>query len=244
MRRFKLFGVALAVVSAFLAVTAIAALATPEWSVEGVTITTTLRAETEGELILKSFDKETHAHLNDITCKGIFDGTIGPAGKDTVTEVLTLTKEATGEDNGLTSTLSGNGLACEVTFSAGAATDLLAASAAKVWAANLPWTTQLELMADGRVLDVFTADIGQPGYEVEGTSVLGIKVTDLCEGPASTVMLELQEGTPLGVHGEFVENDNARGTCSLGAEAEAVGLGITWDAETDLVRLETNIVNR
>jgi hypothetical protein len=250
MRKFHLLWLALVVVAALCAVSAASASAVElVWLVEGVKVEANLRAETEGELELISLDKETHEILNIILCSGIFVGMIGPNGKDTVTGLEDLVHKPIGTD--LSTGLTGEPLSCTVTFKAGALTDCNATAPnniALVWIANVPWTTQLVLMeppevAEEEWLDLFGPGTGgEPGYEVECTTLLNVKATDLCVGHTSALILMLAEEK--GVHGEFnfeAPINSEEGTCTSGNLAATRGLGITWDAPEPLIHLETTV---
>jgi hypothetical protein len=221
------------------------------WLVNGADFTGALSAETEGDLVLVRLT-ETASVGGEILCEGIFDGTIenpatGGAGQDQITKVLTLSQVDVGEDG---ATLSGTGIACEVIKDVGNTT-FCKLGAATVWPANLPWLTELELMASGEWLDLLlNGGKGEPGYEVECVSLLGFPVTDLCTGFTSALVLEVLETisptVALGSHGEFNFEppiSSEEGNCNIAGNGVAAlqGLGVTWAIEGELNRLETDV---
>jgi hypothetical protein len=218
MKKFQLFGVALVAVFAFAAMTVASASAAPvfllaEWLVNGASIPagTTKPTDAEGSEILI---EETILGIKiDVLCSGIFDGTVGANGADTITELLAL-------GGGAAITLA-NMLLC--TNSANCPEPLVAAI-------NLPYTTTLELMEEEGVssfADLFAGTGGAPGYEVE---CMGSGTADTCTG---NVALEVKnEGT--NVDGLFndpynVLAGNTLANCTVaGAAAGLVeGLGTT-----------------
>jgi hypothetical protein len=153
-----------------------------EWLVGGTAVTTELTSTMTGELLL-----EDTALKADILCSMILDGWIGQNSLDFISEVLTLAGVSQGTP------LSGPGIECVAqTTCAGTPAPLL-------WAVNLPWESEVELMEEeGKVFfaDLLTAQNGRGvSYEFECT-VLGIKSSDECV--ASPVVYELSlEGTTL-----------------------------------------------
>ncbi len=240
---------------AFLAVAATSAFAVqPLWLVNGAAVVGTTNVETEGELNLTRLNKEGGEQQGNIKCAGVFDGTItNPAGAEPGTDEITLVLNANMEDVGNDgATLTGPGLACEVTQDAGDATfcKVGAAGSATVWPANLPWKTALELTGT-EILDLIgvgAAEGSLPGYEVECTVLLGIKATDLCETNTSAVVSEIlgtwpgtvAEGSP-GVFNEA----SGFGLCKTAGGGEliagTIGKGITWAIGAELERLETDV---
>src|SRR5450759_4894241 len=98
MRKIQILGMALFAVFAFGAVAAASAFAASEWEVEGVKLTTTLPAETEGSLkLIKLVSTTNREILVEVRCEGIFDGTVGPGSKDTINKVLNLAMEEIGQ---------------------------------------------------------------------------------------------------------------------------------------------------
>jgi hypothetical protein len=239
MRKIQILGMALFAVFAFSAVAAASAFAASEWEVEGVKLTTTLPAETQGSLsLIKLVSSTNSAILVEVHCEGIFDGTVGPGSKDTINKVLNLAMEEIGQ-------LGGLALECKV--EAGGMSGLLdceLGSTALVWAENLPWNTELELMEpSGAILDRlgFPAGAGVPAYEVECKTTSGIVGSELCEG-ATSAEVKNDTGTPMGVFGEFsaaVGSEEANCTMTGEKTGLNVGSGTTWAISSELVRLDT-----
>jgi hypothetical protein len=247
MRKVHILGVALVAVLAFSAVLATAAFA-GEWLFEGKPITTAegaLKSETEGELTLIDYaEKGSNAVLVEITCSGIFDGTVGPGAADTVTALLNLAKEEINK-----TALTEPALLCNVTKDAGALTDCKEGTAnALLWAINLPWATEIELMTNGEELDVFLNNAGKiPGYYVECESLIGISGTNSCEGGVTIATLTNGTGTPAEVLGSFkpLAASTERANCTLTgtetAEVISTSAGKTWVVGADLERLATAV---
>jgi hypothetical protein len=247
MRKLGILGAALFAVLAFTALAASAASAEIAlWLVNGADVLALTSAETEGTVLLRQYSEANGASiLNEVECTGIFDGSIGPEGEDEITKVLTTgTMVDVGADN---ATLTGEGLTCAVKFDAGALTDCeVGATNALVYPANLPWHTQLELMADGTILDIITGTNGEPGWEtVCHKSLLGVEGAELCTGPASTLM-ENFAGTPASVLGFFnavpvAERGNCGTTGEHSAEVVSDTSGDTWAIGAELERLATSV---
>ena len=93
MKKFQIFGVALAAVFSVAAMTVASASAAPvfllaEWLVNGAAITTPHNTDTEGPEILM---EETILGIKiDVLCSGIFDGNVQANGVDVVSELLAL----------------------------------------------------------------------------------------------------------------------------------------------------------
>jgi len=217
-------GVTLFALLAFGVLTAASASAAPtfllaEWLVGGTAIATggELASTTTGELLL-----EDTALKADVLCSGIFDGWVGPSSLDFISEVLNLA----GEPQGIPA-LTGKSIACV------AQTTCAGSPAPVVWAANLPWETEVELMEDeGKVFfaDLLTAkNGGGVGYELECT-VLGVKASDECVATTGVSELSLEGTTLLGRFSKaFTLLAEAKlGTCTFagGETGEVEGEGI------------------
>ncbi len=246
MKKLNLVLLLLVALPAVFAVAASSASATLLWLVNNTTFEGTLPAETQGDLILVRFLKEGAEVANRILCEGILDGSITNAATatDEITKVLnTLQEEILPENLG--------GLAFECTVTEDLTSNLEACkvgSKVLVWPANLPWHSTLELMeTTGAWLDVITGTGGEPGYEIEcAESLAFFGGSELCEGPASALVLETLEQWEgvgaFGSHGEFLD-EAPLGNCG-GTEKEIAGLeglGITWAIEGELNRLETDV---
>jgi hypothetical protein len=244
MRKFHLFGVALVAVFAFCAVGATAAFAEQEWVVDGnpVAANEVVNSETEGKLVLGTLESAGGNVLNEIECEGIFDGTLESAGKDTITKLLNTAMEEI--------SLSTKALSCTVTFDAGASTDCKKGTTASVWPENLPWSTQIELMATITLDKIFGAAGKEPAYEVLCvTNFFGIEAEDLCIGNTSTQITEDTTTTPHSVIGAFDWKSpisSEEGKCeTTGSPAFLVGSGHIYAiGATDLSgRLETSFTS-
>jgi hypothetical protein len=256
MRKFHLIGVALVAMFAFCTVAATAAFAEqPQWLVNGGAVVGTLNSETEGELNLTRLNKAMGTQQGNIKCAGGFEGTMtnpggGGKGTGTITKVLNASMADVGNDG---ASLTGTGLSCEVTEDGGDITfcKVGGAGSAIVWPANLPWKTELELMANGQTLQLIginAAEGSQPGYEVECTVLLGTKATDLCETNTSALVSltlgtwpgTVAEGSPQEFNAESEET-----LCKTAGGGELIagqlGKGVTWAVEGELNRLETDV---
>jgi hypothetical protein len=158
MKKIHVLGMGLFAVFAFSAVMVSSAFAVSQWLVGGATVTTLTSTTTTGKLILVS---ETFGTAK-IECKGVVDGSVGPAGEDEVTELLSAggTKIPNSGETGFLTT--GTGLDC-ITLNSSIACGATG-SLAEVWPVNLPWLSQLELEGAVFVDDVFGTP--EPGYDV------------------------------------------------------------------------------
>jgi hypothetical protein len=223
MKRFQLMGVTLFALLAFGVLTAASASAVTfllaEWLVNGAVVSAELATETTGELLL-----EDSALKAMVLCSGIFDGWIGPNSLDFISEVLSLEKVTQGGQ-----LVMGTGITCE-------AQETCAGSPAPlVWAANLPWETEAELMEDEGLIyfvDLLTGAAGKGvGYELECT-VLGVKASDECVSLPGFAELTLDSGPVL--LGNFSEAftllaEAKEGTCTFaGGETGIVEGGGTF----------------
>jgi hypothetical protein len=174
LRKIQMLGLALAAMSAFGAVLVSAASAETtllaEWLRNGVAVTANLLSETSGEISLEDTNVPIAGKVA-VLCSGILDGTVGNNGVDEITKVLNLAKEEQG------AALVGLELVCSNVTKCEAGTTI------KVWAENLPWKSLLFLMENNEILNRVTGTGGEPGYEVE-CLVIGLLVSDLCEGTA------------------------------------------------------------
>ncbi len=182
------------------------------WLVDGAVVTSNLATKTEGELELTDLKVPIFGRTS-ILCSGIFVGTIGANGEDTVTEVQTLA--GVKAEKLICKGVKG---ACGTGAEAGVITPL-----------NLPWLSILMLDLSGSMLDVLYTEAaensGQPGYEVECKES---KAKDECKGYVGSKLT--QEGVNLlGVFSEKELNEEEElGTCSLGGanSASLEGTGV------------------
>jgi hypothetical protein len=113
LKKARIVGFALFAVLTFCAVTASSAFAESEWLFNGAAVTTALTVETEGSVTLVKYTASEGTTIqNEVVCKGIIDGTVGPGAADEITDVLDpVTHEAIGSlDEGDVSTPA---LSCE-----------------------------------------------------------------------------------------------------------------------------------
>jgi hypothetical protein len=206
MKKIHLMGLAMFAVFAFGAIAASSAFAEDRWLIDGTGVTTLTSVQTSGTLILT----DTKAPLVGeaaAECSAILDGTVGPAGEDEITEVLTLAGVAYGHDNA-NSELENAGVAC---------TNVKNCPGALVWVFGLPWLTQLELVSTTFV-DDFTSDNTAKllGYELECSEQLG-KPVDLCTQALFVATLENMGAPENDVLGTVNEPNKA--DCTLGGAA-------------------------
>jgi hypothetical protein len=154
-----LFLTALAIF-AFSAISAASAFAVnPEWLIDGAAVAATTSVEEPFQLTITDLGAPGAPAIR---CEGAFDGTVGPEGKDEITEVLNIKLE-------------------KVSSTLGSGTIMLCASAktcegeSEFFPKNLPWLTQLKLVGAGDDNETITTI----GVEVV-CKVLGITVTDEC----------------------------------------------------------------
>lgn len=210
MKKLNVVFAALVAVFAFGALTVASASAVTfllaEWLVKGVAVAAALPSESTGELILEDIKGGLFLEDAAVLCSGILVGTVEPASKDTITELLTLTL------GGISTTpLSGEGLVCS--------DDLNCPEPDRVWAEHLPWNTEVELAEEGG--EIFWVDLlktggaGNPAWEV---TCFGIE--DLCEATEAAVQLLLSADAKT-LLGEFSEGFRElmgapTGTCERG----------------------------
>jgi hypothetical protein len=200
-----------------------------EWLVEAATFAGDLPAETVGLLNLITLNS-TGGILQEIDCNGTFDGSIEQPNLDTIDKVLNTLEEEVS-----TTPLVGLALECEVTFHEGALTDCAAGTIALVWAVHLPWATETVLMEpSGEILDLLlSSGAGEPGYEVECTTLSGLKASDECTGATSSKVSAEAGTTPPSVLGTFnfeAPISSELGSCAVsGANVAALkGEGNIW----------------
>jgi hypothetical protein len=176
-----------------------------EWLANGAAVTTELTTEVTGELLLEDTALKASA-----VCTGILDGWVGPNSLDYVSEILNSAKEAIS-----TAPLSGLALACVT--EAGCA----ASPAPVVWAVNLGWETEAELMEDsGSLFALLLTSKNEAktvGYEIECT-VLGVKAVDECTAPIGIAELTLTGAVLLFLISLLFNllSETKLGTCTLG----------------------------
>lgn len=218
MYRFRLLGVVMLAVFAFAAVLAAASASAAtfllaEWLVGGSPVTTELLVETTGELLLE--DTKTIIGKAMVLCSGVLDGWIGPNSLDWVTEVLSLSAGSIS-----TTALSGTALSC---------VDQENCEEPLVWAVNLGWETEVELLEQTN--GPFFVNLilphnggGEPGWYVECMKSLIGAVTDECKAPEAAAEIALEGSTLLGNFSTaFTELAELKlATCSMGGAGSGV----------------------
>lgn len=155
-----------------------------EWLDNGTTISTPLLVDHEGEITLINLDGGNIGVKVEILCSLILDGTVSSAtnpSEDSITSLLNLEGE---EISGVPL----EGLELECVDSANCTEPL-------VWAEELPWKTELELMEDGT--EVFFADFLLKGAFEAECLIAGISVEELCTTPELAIQLTNQPGGPI-----------------------------------------------
>lgn len=131
-----------------------------EWLINGSSISSSLGSNTSGTLLLRD------AKLGvAVSCNAILDGTIGPDGEDSTTELLTLAGVVASLTSPLLCTATEG---CETS-----ATDVEAA------AENLPWSSLVQTI-EGRMIDL----VKESTFFIS-CLVLGIKTSEECTSTSS-----------------------------------------------------------
>ncbi len=220
MKKLQILGAALVALFALGSLVASAAFAQPtfllaEWLLTGAVITTPDLVEIDGELNLINLDGGGLGVTIEILCSGILDGTVGPASADLITELLNLAEEKISG-----TALSGLELVC---------TDTKNCENPLVWAEELPWETELELM-EGVTGGPFFVDLILNGRYYAECTLLGTKMNELCSAPEVAVQATNEEpGTvTLLFSDSFQELAGLKlGACGSNAEtAEITGEGL------------------
>jgi len=227
MSRTRLVLVALSAVFAFGALTAVSASAVTFllalWLWNGTAVSVNLNVESEGELLLEDTKGGLFGEATDVLCSGILDGWVGPESLDEISEILELATLT------LISTvvLVEPGLVC---------TNVSGCPEPLVWAEELPWQTEVELVEDAGVFFAILL-LPHPGAELLGWEVecMGLgNATDECLAAEGVAQLLLPTPTTLGAEfseafRELVGAPNA--DCSRGG----IGAGkVVSDAEATL----------
>jgi hypothetical protein len=130
------------------------------WLNSGNPIATPQFDESNGEITIGNL--KTALGEAAVLCSVFFDSTVGPGGKDEVSEVLNLS----GQDIAL----GARELLC---------VNVKNCPSPRVVAFNLPWVTKLELMgteAQPLFLDLYSTTTGGPGWEIDCTQpVIGLE---------------------------------------------------------------------
>jgi hypothetical protein len=206
MKKIQIMLLALFAMGAVSAFAASSALATHEWlNLAGAKVTTATEELYDGLFLL-------HHKLPAILgggsilfhCTGQFHGTVGPAGKDAITDVLGLSGEL-------------NSVHCEVLSS----TNSICPGGELVTFGmrNLPWNTQLVLSGSETLDEILSSGAGEPGYE---TTCKSIKVSCLSK--------ETSKWTGNGTTGaEFEFKEAKTVSCTDGGAGTLLGQGTVLD---------------
>jgi hypothetical protein len=185
-----------------------------EWLEAGAAISSAKLVDGEGEINIVNLDGGGLGVTIELLCSGIGVGTVGPASEGTTTAFLNLAGE---EISGVPLT----GLALECTNSKNCTEPL-------VWAEELPWKGELELMEDGT--EILFVGLGFKGAMYSECLVAGISVSELCTvAVAAGELTNEAGGTVDGVASDaFQELAGLKlGECAGHAEvAEVSGLGL------------------
>jgi hypothetical protein len=206
MKKIQIMLLALFAMGAVSAFAASSAFAAHEWlTLAGVKVTATTESLTDGLLLLHH---KPPAILGGgsilIHCTGQFHGTVGPAGKDTITDVLGLSGEL-------------NAVHCEVLSSTNSICP--AGELVTVTPKNLPWNTQLILSGSETLDEILSSGAGEPGYE---TTCKSIKV--------SCLQKETSKWTGNGTTGaEFEFKEAKTVSCTDGGTGTILGQGTVLD---------------
>lgn len=148
-----------------------------EWLLNGAGVTSLVSIT--GILAFTIEDTKTIAGAAAVLCEFFVDGSVGPNGEDEITEILAVLHTPIGALGGLallgTGAASGEGSECKTIKTCAAGTS---ASPIEVWPIGLPWHTELYLMENGEILDLFFG-IEEIGYEML-CLVLGLNAEDKC----------------------------------------------------------------
>jgi hypothetical protein len=193
------------------------------WLDGGAPVSAELLLENEGELELVTLNGGGFGVVAKVLCSGILDGSVSPESLDFISELLTLAGVAVP----LTA-LTGTALLC---------TNIQNCTEPEVWAANLGWETEVELMVDGT--ETFFVDLILNGGWYAQCLVLGITTSETCTSTETAVLLTNEaNGT---VDGEFSDAFQTLaglklGNCTVGGAetAEVNGLGITLESGVTL----------
>jgi len=185
-----------------------------EWFVSGIKVTTELLTELTGELELA--DTVLKAT---VLCSGSLDGWVGPNSRGFISEVLSLGGAEIGQE-----VLKTPPLLCR-------SVEGCSGPAPEVWAINLGWETEVELLEETgftgfAVLITPRTGGGDPGWEIQCT-ILGVKSEDECTTAHGVAQLTLEGVMLLAVFldafTELAELELAG--CSIGGEESGVVTG-------------------
>lgn len=136
-----------------------------------------------------------------VHCSAISDGMVGPGAADLHEKILNL-----GGEEISSTPLAGLALTCLGESPCEAIED------GRAWPVGLPWTSLLEMMTGGVILDAIPSN-----WEFECLR-LGIPNVDTCEGETS----ELMENKTEGLVEEIYNSESETVNCTLGGEKQGV----------------------
>jgi hypothetical protein len=157
------------------------------WLENGVAVSVNTLVGTSGELDLENTKAPIVGNAG-VLCSGELDGFVGPESKDEITEVLSLAGASISR-----TALTGTALSC---------TNQLNCESSKVYAVNLPWTSELELWEEGTEVGfviLLKSATGNVGWYVECTD-LGVKASEECTTATAAANAKNVTG---GVEGAF-----------------------------------------
>ncbi len=193
--------IAMLTLSAAITTSAFAALefTLAQWLINGARLTAEHLTDSVGELLVENVLLGAQ-----FQCSQLYEGTVGPESADLTTMIYTLEPSQR-----LIEELAGEALLC---------TNEKTCEKAERWPTNLPWTTELELdTTEEKFYELTKGTGGEPGYHISCT-VLGVKVEELCETAAGSI-LEVKNVTG-GV--EAVGRPEPNGPCGSNSEENAL----------------------
>jgi hypothetical protein len=234
MRRLHLLLLAVFAVSAFGAVLVASASAEEtllaEWLVGAKEVTSTLKTEIKGTLLLE--DTKTLLGAAAVECTATVEGTVGLDGENEAIAILNAAGTATGTPLVVGSGLIGNGAAsgvgseCKTETLCSAGTS---ASPIEVWPLGLPWSTLLFLMEPSKEILNLIYSLGAAGSEVgyELLCLIGsINTVDECKAPDFEVPV-INNGTTGNAETPAGTKATPNAKCSQSGEATGVNETVT-----------------
>lgn len=204
MKKIQLLGVALVAICALSAFTSSAfalEFTSAEWLEGGVAITAAKAANTEGELLFENTSVGAA-----ILCSGLFEGTVGAGGADTVTKVFNLSATAIEELD----EKGEKGIACTSVK--------LCEGTPEIWPVNLPFKTTLQLdTTEEKWFDLVEENVNKKfaAYLIK-CKVLGVSVEELCEAVSGTFGEVSNATTDVESLGALTPKATCKGTKEVG----------------------------
>jgi hypothetical protein len=218
MKKIYLIGSAALAVIALSAIMATSASALSQWLISGATVLTLTSVDVEGALTLTTLVLGIDVAL--VECAATIDGTVGPAGENEETELLNAAGELISK-----TPLSGLPLSCTPLGGECPTTGI-----AELWPLNLPWLSQIELMAQGTLewlVHLFGNGTAEPGYEVvclrsDGT----VNSENTCTGLSSGALEMMAGPDPLIIYSAAEETEKANCTVTGVGSGDLEGTGL------------------